>query len=67
MSTGTVKWFSESKGFGFIAPDNGGKDVYVHATAVQGAGLATLAEHQKVVYDVVAGVKGDQASNIKLA
>jgi CspA family cold shock protein len=52
MATGTVKWYNETKGYGFIQPDNGGKDVFVHATALERAGLRGLAEGQKVSYDV---------------
>ncbi|HEX2553674.1 MAG TPA: cold-shock protein [Microvirga sp.] len=52
MSTGTVKWFNEQKGYGFIQPDDGGKDVFVHITAVQRAGLTGLAEGQKVTYEL---------------
>jgi CspA family cold shock protein len=52
MATGTVKWYNETKGYGFIQPDNGGKDVFVHATAVERAGMRGLAEGQKVSYEV---------------
>jgi len=54
MNTGTVKWFNSQKGFGFIAPDDGGKDVFVHISAVEGAGMNSLDEGQKVSFDVVA-------------
>ena len=54
MATGTVKWYNETKGYGFIQPDSGGKDVFVHATALERAGLRSLAEGQKVSYDVEA-------------
>ena len=64
MNTGTVKWFNEQKGYGFIQPDNGSKDVFVHISAVERAGLRTLKEGQKVVFEVVTGPKGKQASNI---
>lgn len=64
MATGTVKWFNESKGFGFISPDAGGADVFVHFSAIQGAGFRTLAEGQKVNYDVTDGQKGPQAVNV---
>lgn len=52
MATGTVKWYNETKGYGFIQPDNGGKDVFVHATAVERAGMRSLAEGQKISYEV---------------
>jgi CspA family cold shock protein len=58
MATGTVKWFNATKGFGFIAPDGGGKDVFVHVSAVQRAGLRTLNEGQKVAYDMSSGRDG---------
>ncbi|MEM1382974.1 MAG: cold-shock protein [Pseudomonadota bacterium] len=58
MPTGTVKWFNSEKGFGFIAPDAGGKDVFVHITAVKRAGLETLNENQKVAYEMKAGRDG---------
>jgi CspA family cold shock protein len=65
MSTGTVKWFNDSKGFGFITPDEGGKDLFAHFSAIQGGGAhKTLRESQKVSYDVTKGPKGDQAVNI---
>lgn len=64
MATGTVKWFNESKGFGFISPDAGGADVFVHFSAIQGSGFRTLAEGQKVSYDVTDGQKGPQAVNV---
>jgi CspA family cold shock protein len=64
MATGTVKWFNESKGFGFISQDEGGADVFVHFSAVQGSGFKTLAEGQAVSYDVENGPKGLQASNV---
>ena len=65
MSTGSVKWFNEAKGFGFITPDSGGKDVFVHVSAIQGDGHKSLRENQKVSFDVTTGPKGDQAANIK--
>ncbi|NJN40352.1 MAG: cold-shock protein [Gammaproteobacteria bacterium] len=66
MSTGTVKFFNASKGFGFIQPDDGSKDVFVHISAVQGAGLGTLSENQKVSFDVEKGNNGKSAAvNLK--
>ena len=67
MSTGTVKWFNETKGYGFIQPDDGGKDVFVHISAVERAGLRTLAEGQKVSYDVEADRRSgkESAANLK--
>ena len=65
MSTGTVTWFNDSKGFGFITPDDGGKDLFVHFSAIQSNGFKTLEENQKVSYDVTSGPKGDQATNIQ--
>ncbi len=68
MATGTVKWFNTTKGFGFIAPDSGGKDVFVHISAVERAGLTGLAGNQKVTFDIEPGRDGrDSASNIALA
>ena len=64
--TGTVKWFAPDKGYGFIKPDNGGKDVFVHISAVESAGLNNLNEEQKVEYDVVADRGKESASNIVL-
>jgi cold shock protein len=63
--TGTVKWFNESKGFGFIAPDNGGKDLFAHFKEIEGTGFKTLAENQKVEFEVVQGQKGPAASRIR--
>src|ERR1700675_1325917 len=65
MSTGTVKWFNDGKGFGFITPDGGGKDLFAHFSAIQGEGHKSLRENQKVSFDVTTGPKGDQAANIK--
>ena len=64
MATGTVKWFNESKGFGFIAPSDGGKDVFVHFSAIQGSGFRTLEEGQQVEFEIVDGPKGPQAGNV---
>jgi len=64
MATGKVKWFDSSKGFGFIAPDDGSKDVFAHHTAIAGDGYKSLQENQAVTYDVTEGAKGPQASNI---
>lgn len=64
MATGTVKWFNDAKGFGFIAQDDGGADVFVHFSAIQGSGFRTLAEGQKVSFDIQDGPKGPQASNV---
>ncbi len=67
MPSGTVKWFNESKGFGFVAPSDGGQDVFVHYSAIQGTGFRTLAEGQKVTFDVEKGPKGLQARNVQPA
>lgn len=63
--TGIVKWFNESKGFGFIAPDDGGKDLFAHFKEIQGSGFKTLNENQRVQFEVTQGQKGPQASNIR--
>lgn len=65
MATGTVKWFNAEKGFGFIAPDNGGPDVFAHYSAIEATGYRSLEENQKVEFDVTQGAKGPQASNIR--
>ena len=65
MTIGTVKFFNSSKGFGFISPEGGGKDVFVHATAVEQAGMRALQEGQKISFDVVPDAKGAKASNLK--
>ena len=67
MATGSVKWFNVQKGFGFIQPDGGGKDVFVHITAVQAAGLNGLDEGQKVTYEVVRERGKEAAANLRLA
>ena len=64
--TGTVKWFNQDKGFGFIAPDDGGKDLFAHYSQIQGGGSNTLTENQRVDFEVTQGQKGPQASNIRL-
>ncbi len=64
MATGTVKWFNDSKGFGFIAPDDGGDDLFVHFNAIQGDGFKTLKEGQKVSFETEAGPKGPAAANV---
>ncbi|MBI1424205.1 MAG: cold-shock protein [Gammaproteobacteria bacterium] len=66
MSTGTVKWFNESKGFGFITPSDGSKDVFVHFSAIQADGFRTLQEGQKVEFETENGPKGPQAAKVKL-
>ncbi len=67
MATGTVKWFNDSKGFGFITPDGGGEDLFAHFSAIQGQGFKTLREAQRVSFDVTTGPKGKQAANIREA
>ena len=68
MATGTVKWFNTTKGFGFIAPDSGGKDVFVHISAVERAGMTGLQDDQKVQYDLETGRDGrESATNLSLA
>ncbi len=68
MATGTVKWFNTTKGYGFIQPDNGGKDVFVHISAVERSGLTGLADNQKVSYDLQSGRDGrESAVNLQLA
>jgi CspA family cold shock protein len=65
MATGTVKWFSDDKGYGFIKPDDGGKDLFVHHTAIAGGGFKSLAEGAKVEYEEEQGPKGPNATNVR--
>jgi CspA family cold shock protein len=67
MATGTVKWFNPTKGFGFITPEDGGKDAFLHISEVQKAGIAHLSEGQKVNYDVLDDARGPKAIDISLA
>ena len=64
---GTVKWFNDSKGFGFITPENGGNDLFAHFSAIQSQGFKSLTEGQRVTFDITTGPKGQQASNIRVA
>ena len=64
MPTGTVKWFNDDKGFGFIMPEDGGKDLFVHHTGINGSGFKSLQEGAKVSYDAEAGDKGPKATNV---
>jgi CspA family cold shock protein len=66
MATGTVKWFNDSKGFGFVTQEGGGEDVFCHQSAIQATGFRSLTEGQKVEFDVTKGPKGLQASNVRV-
>ncbi|NMX91654.1 MULTISPECIES: cold-shock protein [unclassified Pseudomonas] len=65
MAIGTVKWFNDSKGFGFITPDGGAEDMFVHFSGIVGTGYKALTEGQKVEFDIVEGPKGKQAANVR--
>ena len=67
MATGIVKWFNDAKGYGFITPDDGGKDLFVHHSSIQASGFRTLQEGQRVEFDPSNGPKGPQASNVRPA
>ena len=65
MATGTVKWFNDSKGYGFITPDGGGEDLFVHHSEIEGEGFRSLQEGDKVEFEASQGTKGPQASNVR--
>jgi cold shock protein len=67
MATGTVKWFNDAKGFGFITPEDGGEDLFAHYTAINASGFKSLQEGQRVTFDITTGPKGKQAANIQPA
>jgi CspA family cold shock protein len=67
MITGTVKWFNDAKGFGFITPQDGSKDVFVHHSTISGSGFKSLTEGQKVTFDIEQGLKGPSAANVQAA
>jgi len=67
MEVGTVKWFNDAKGFGFITPDNGGKDLFAHFSEIQDSGFKSLKENQRVSFEVAQGAKGPQATKIRPA
>lgn len=66
METGVVKWFNSEKGYGFITPESGGKDLFAHFSEIQGSGFRSLEENQRVTYEVATGPKGPQATKIKV-